>query len=99
MEQQSVPGVEASPTEDSLKSTRSKDPSNPKFYRHALTAEGSINWHKGHKHNQLQDPGKKSGRSNGDLNMRGVFMHVMGGALGNIGVIASTPIIWITSFS
>lgn len=30
--------------------------------------------------------------------MRGVFLHVMGDALGNIGVIASALFIWLTSF-
>ena len=30
--------------------------------------------------------------------MRGVFLHVMGDALGNIGVIASALIIWLTTF-
>ena len=31
--------------------------------------------------------------------MRGVFLHVMGDALGNIGVIASALFIWLTDFS
>lgn len=31
--------------------------------------------------------------------MRGVFLHVMGDALGNVGVIASALFIWLTSFS
>ncbi|KAL8722000.1 MAG: hypothetical protein Q9225_001436 [Loekoesia sp. 1 TL-2023] len=54
--------------------------------------------HTDHKHNQPKDQGK-GGHSHGDLNMRGVFLHVMGDALGNIGVIASALIIWLTSWS
>ncbi|KAI9807004.1 MAG: hypothetical protein M1833_002662 [Piccolia ochrophora] len=54
-------------------------------------------WHVGHKHNAPKASG--GGHSHGDLNMRGVFLHVMGDALGNIGVIASALIIWLTPFS
>jgi solute carrier family 30 (zinc transporter), member 1 len=57
-------------------------------------------WHVGHHHNQPKDQGDKSGHghSHGNLNMRGVFLHVMGDALGNIGVIASALFIWLTHF-
>ncbi|KAL8655889.1 MAG: hypothetical protein Q9226_002863 [Calogaya cf. arnoldii] len=54
--------------------------------------------HADHKHSQPQEE-SKGGHSHGDLNMRGVFLHVMGDALGNIGVIGSALIIWLTSFS
>ncbi|KAM5453961.1 Zinc resistance conferring protein [Microsporum audouinii] len=46
--------------------------------------------------------GHGHGHSHGhshDLNMRGVFLHVMGDALGNIGVIVSALIIWLTNYS
>ncbi|KAK9721263.1 Zinc resistance conferring protein [Basidiobolus ranarum] len=39
-------------------------------------------------------PGKKSGL----LNMHGVFLHVLGDALGSIAVIISSLIIWLSSF-
>ncbi|QIW95889.1 hypothetical protein AMS68_001407 [Peltaster fructicola] len=39
------------------------------------------------------------GHSHGDLNMRGVFLHVLGDALGNIGVIGTALFIWLTDFS
>jgi zinc transporter 1 len=55
-------------------------------------------WHTGHNHAQPKTEGGH-GHSHGDLNMRGVFLHVMGDALGNIGVIASALFIWLTSFS
>lgn len=59
--------------------------------------------HSTHKH---AEPDKKAsgggggghGHSHGDLNMRGVFLHVMGDALGNIGVIVSALLIWLTKF-
>jgi zinc transporter 1 len=56
--------------------------------------------HTEHKHNKPKEAGKGGhGHSHGDLNMRGVFLHVMGDALGNIGVIASALVIWLTDFS
>lgn len=56
--------------------------------------------HNAHKHAQPKDQGHGSGgHSHGDLNMRGVFLHVMGDALGNIGVIASALFIWLTNYS
>ncbi|KAF2146899.1 uncharacterized protein K452DRAFT_323950 [Aplosporella prunicola CBS 121167] len=63
----------------------------------------SHDMHAGHRHNQKQDAGHEGGHghghSHGDLNMRGVFLHVMGDALGNVGVIASALVIWLTDFS
>ncbi|KIW83535.1 hypothetical protein Z517_02780 [Fonsecaea pedrosoi CBS 271.37] len=60
--------------------------------------------HTEHHHNSPADGSKSGhghgghGHSHGDLNMRGVFLHVMGDALGNIGVIATALIIWLTTF-
>ncbi|KAL8742762.1 MAG: hypothetical protein Q9190_004810, partial [Brigantiaea leucoxantha] len=53
--------------------------------------------HKDHKHSQPKESDSSS-HSHSDLNMRGVFLHVMGDALGNIGVITSALIIWLTSW-
>ena len=55
--------------------------------------------HHHHKHAQPKEQGKGHGHSHGDLNMRGIFLHVMGDALGNIGVIATALFIWLTDFS
>lgn len=52
--------------------------------------------HKSHNHAQPNPPGQKQGGH--DLNIRGIFLHVMGDALGNIGVIASALIIWLTNW-
>lgn len=54
--------------------------------------------HRDHKHAQPKPKHPKAGHGH-DLNMRGVFLHVMGDALGNIGVIVSALIIWLTSYS
>lgn len=56
---------------------------------HADHKEGQD--HAGHAHGH-------SSRSHADLNMRGVFLHVMGDALGNVGVIASALFIYLTAF-
>ncbi|KAI9789458.1 MAG: hypothetical protein M1816_006000 [Peltula sp. TS41687] len=55
-------------------------------------------WHTKHKHSGAKSKGDHGGHSHGDLNMRGVFLHVMGDALGNIGVIGSALIIWLTPY-
>ena len=54
-------------------------------------------WHENHKHSQPKEEGS-GGHSHGDLNMRGVFLHVMGDALGNIGVICAALAIWLTDY-
>lgn len=57
--------------------------------------------HKSHKHAQPVSPGGDQGHGHGhghDLNMRGVFLHVMGDALGNVGVIVTALLIWLTDF-
>ncbi|KAL9119467.1 MAG: hypothetical protein Q9187_003980 [Circinaria calcarea] len=56
-------------------------------------------WHHGHNHSQPKTTEGGGGHSHGDLNMQSVFLHVMGDALGNIGVIASALIIWLTHYS
>lgn len=54
--------------------------------------------HRTHNHARAQHK-KGQAKSQGDLNMRGVFLHVVGDALGNIGVITSALVIWLTDFS
>ncbi|KXG52074.1 Cation efflux protein [Penicillium griseofulvum] len=53
--------------------------------------------HKSHNHAQPKPKDQKKGHTH-DLNMRGVFLHVMGDALGNIGVIVSALVIWLTDY-
>lgn len=45
--------------------------------------------HQSHKHNQP----KKAAKGSGNLNTRGVFLHVIGDALGNVGVMVSALIV------
>ncbi|KAL2785980.1 cation efflux protein [Aspergillus keveii] len=54
--------------------------------------------HESHNHAQPKPKDQKHGHGH-DLNMRGVFLHVMGDALGNIGVILSALVIWLTDYS
>ncbi|EWC45264.1 hypothetical protein DRE_05991 [Drechslerella stenobrocha 248] len=52
--------------------------------------------HVNHEHTKPKP--KSGGHSHQNLNMRGVFLHVLGDALGNVGVIASALFIWQTDF-
>lgn len=84
------PLLDHRPTNGSAKHKHQASPSQQSEHRDSV--------HKSHKHAQPKDA-SASGHSHGDLNMRGVFLHVMGDALGNIGVIASALIIWLTHYS
>lgn len=56
-----------------------------------------MNGHEDHIHEQQTDQSSKGG-AHGNLNMRGVFLHVLGDFLGNLGVIATALFIWLTEF-
>ncbi|KAK5941280.1 Zinc resistance conferring protein [Knufia obscura] len=83
-----------------------KNQTNGHKHGYGATSVAIADAHHNHIHNQPKDAesgsgGKQSGghgHSHGDLNMRGVFLHVLGDALGNIGVIATALIIWLTTF-
>ncbi|KAL6935638.1 hypothetical protein ACO0R3_000690 [Hanseniaspora guilliermondii] len=58
----------------------------------------------GHSHahsheDDLEDLDQQVKKSSGSLNMHGVFLHVLGDALGNVGVILSGVFIWKTDYS
>jgi zinc transporter 1 len=57
-------------------------------------------YHKSHSHAKTNDRKASSGHghSHDDLNMHGVFLHILGDALGNVGVIATALFIWLTDF-
>ena len=61
------------------------------------TDESHDSWHDKHKHNQPKQE-NSGGHSHSDLNMRGVFLHVAGDALGNVGVICAALAIWLTDY-
>ncbi|PVI02471.1 cation efflux protein [Periconia macrospinosa] len=83
------------PTERSslLQKAKGADTSSP-------TSKKKRDCHTDHKHSKPKESsGGHGGHGHGhDLNMRGVFLHVLGDALGNVGVIASALIIWLTPF-
>ncbi|CAP69498.1 uncharacterized protein PODANS_1_11600 [Podospora anserina S mat+] len=55
--------------------------------------------HISHNHNKPRKPGKKHGHSHADMGMDAMVLHVLGDALGNVGVIATALIIWLTDWS
>jgi zinc transporter 1 len=91
-------GADEEPTEHT--SLLSK-PKSHGSHDHSHANGKSKDQHKDHKHTQPkeQSSGGGHGHSHADLNMRGVFLHVMGDALGNIGVIGTALFIWLTDFS
>jgi solute carrier family 30 (zinc transporter), member 1 len=56
--------------------------------------------HVNHNHNKPRKAGKKSshGHSHGDMGMNAMVLHVLGDALGNVGVIVTALIIWLTDW-
>ncbi len=90
----------ASPAEDAPLISRSKSAGSAshKPLKRVKRNEGTGQWHVGHRHSQPKSRDHKGGHSHGDLNMRGVFLHVLGDALGNIGVIGSALVIWLTDY-
>ena len=82
-------------TEDTplLSKTKSKD-NHHRTPSQSNRRKSSTFLHRSHRHTQH----KSEKKSHDDLNMRGVFLHVMGDALGNIGVIATALFIWLTDF-
>ncbi|KAL4781345.1 cation efflux protein [Aspergillus varians] len=86
----------ASPTERSTLLGHKDGASNYTDEHAATRAHASKNDpHESHNHSQ---PKPKDQKHSHDLNMRGVFLHVMGDALGNIGVILSALVIWLTDY-
>ncbi|EAW19020.1 cation diffusion facilitator family transporter [Aspergillus fischeri NRRL 181] len=82
------------------RATNYTDESDTAHKRQEPTGDDDI--HKSHNHAQPKPKEGKHNHGHGhghDLNMRGVFLHVMGDALGNIGVIVSALIIWLTDYS
>lgn len=54
--------------------------------------------HRHHNHNKPKKSGKSHGHSHGDMGMNGMILHVLGDALGNVGVIITALIIWLTDW-
>jgi len=79
-----------------------KQSSRRKSYKRSKESDGGssedLMTHKNHKHAQPKSK-SKGGHSHEDMNIKGVFLHVLGDALGNVGVMASALIIWLTPWS
>ncbi|KAK5992868.1 Vacuolar zinc transporter ZRC1 [Cladobotryum mycophilum] len=55
--------------------------------------------HEGHNHNLPRKPGSKvGGHNHADMGMNAMVLHVLGDALGNVGVIITALIIWLTDW-
>lgn len=55
--------------------------------------------HHSHNHNKPKKPGQSShGHSHGDMGMNAMILHVLGDALGNVGVIVTALVIWLTDW-
>ncbi|KXX78170.1 Zinc/cadmium resistance protein [Madurella mycetomatis] len=54
--------------------------------------------HRLHNHNKPKKPGKSHGHSHGDMGMNAMILHVLGDALGNVGVIITALVIWLTDW-
>lgn len=87
---------ESSDDQDRKKSSHS--PPTERSYGATSMKTAQANAHDNHIHNQPRQPATGGHGHSHDLNMRGVFLHVLGDALGNIGVIATALIIWLTTF-
>lgn len=54
--------------------------------------------HNHHSHDHSDEGHGAGGHSHGNMNMHALLLHVLGDALGNVGVIASGLIIWLTEW-
>ncbi len=54
--------------------------------------------HDGHHHTQPQKAAKTTGHNHADMGMNAMMLHVLGDALGNVGVIITALIIWLTDW-
>lgn len=67
-----------------------------------FSSEGTPLLHDPHEHSPElhgHDGAHNHGHSHGSMNMRALLLHVLGDALGNVGVIATGLIIWLTTWS
>lgn len=54
--------------------------------------------HRNHNHNKPQKPGSSHGHNHGDMGMNAMILHVIGDMLGNVGVVVTALIIWLTDW-
>lgn len=66
---------------------------------HAHAHDEGSGSHEGHSHSHGHSHSKAPQKKTKSMNMHGVFLHVLGDALGNIGVILTAIFIWKTDYS
>lgn len=74
-------------------------PSGSHHHRHARRDSGV---HREHHHSRPKSKSRKKGghsHNHADMGMNAMVLHVLGDALGNVGVIATALIIWLTDWS
>ncbi|EGX89915.1 zinc homeostasis factor 1 [Cordyceps militaris CM01] len=64
--------------------------------KHRTRRNSSV--HAGHNHTLPQKAGKTTGHNHADMGMNAMMLHVLGDALGNVGVIATALVIWLTEW-
>ncbi|RYP79302.1 hypothetical protein DL770_006707 [Monosporascus sp. CRB-9-2] len=74
----------------------------PHARRSSLRPRRDSGVHTQHNHNRTRSKSRKKGHGHGhdhgDMGMNGMILHVLGDALGNVGVIATALIIWLTEW-
>jgi len=80
-----------------LKSTGEPQTGNGSQSSPKRTRRGSSGVHHEHNHNKPKSS-KSHGHSHGDMGMNAMVLHVLGDALGNVGVIVTALIIWLTDW-
>jgi zinc transporter 1 len=109
-EEEAVAGDEGTATENSplLSRTNGKPNRNtPEGHKHGHDDHHSYppkqrhdSCHISHNHNKPKKPSKGGhGHNHADMGMNAMILHVIGDALGNVGVIVSALIIWLTTWS
>lgn len=76
---------------------KTKSPGSQHLHKSGGSYKQDPHSHANHKHTKPSSSAA-GGHSHADLNMRGLFLHVMGDALGNLGVIGSALFIWLTPY-
>ncbi|KAI6708800.1 hypothetical protein PZA11_004277 [Diplocarpon coronariae] len=92
------------PTENSPLLTGNSSPGQSKGHGHDHEHPGAKprhhSWHVSHNHNKLEKAKKGGhGHSHEDMGMNAMILHVIGDALGNVGVIVSALVIWLANWS
>ncbi|KAJ6785760.1 hypothetical protein PWT90_04850 [Aphanocladium album] len=95
---------EAEPTENSpllkgSKGSKGATAIKPRTTKHKNRTRRNSSVHAGHNHTFPQKAGKTTGHNHADMGMNAMMLHVLGDALGNVGVIVTALIIMYTDWS